>query len=788
MEQEKMLILGLLVLSVAFWAIPIVGYLVKKLFTRPSRLPERSSGLSGVMVFSGCLILSVWCLRFAVGYFQTLYPDPENPPLTWWEEIFNSLVHAMQTFSMDEDYTKYIHDGKAMLAKLLGETSVWTDVYGLYAAILNFVAPVAGGAVIFEILASIFPALRLAVAQLAIWREKYYFSELNDASLELAKSICRIKRFFLIRPILIFTDAYVDGGQERSAELMMEAKRIGAICVRDDLAHVKKNKLGRKKLFLIDVIKEANLQTLTVLADTPNSKYLKRAEIYLFTKDDTYIPVERNLQKALRAKWKIKTDDDPRLPVIIPVRGHRNLITNMLCKVPLYEPLIGKERNTDGTRNLTVTILGAGQLGMEMLLNTYWIGQLPDCRLTINVVSQEAEVTFWDKLDYINPELRRTMQAGDPLLQVNAKGEMAPVYCTVNYIQEDMKSSAFLRRLDKDGPDTSLLDTDYFFVAPGSDDDSISIANIVRKYVGEYRLAQKSTQRTVIAYVVYSSEVADALNKNKRFSYFKDFHNIYMCAVGSRREVYSAETVFMYDYIDQANVAHNAYLSAKSREERAEKHRARLNNDYKYWASLARSMHIKYKMYALGMQNLSLFDVEDGQEAYHRLAQKKAWKDYEDFAFSRVSLPDQPAEDRHRSRLHEMAWLEHRRWNAFTRTVGFRKPEDYAQYAAMCGYKHMELKLHPCLVECDRKGIRAEIDAGGNIEKKKYPFFDQKQKEDLDMLDMLMDRLGRDGYIGEDVKRYDYPAGDFEKREPKCKKGINRILSTRKALFCRRSS
>lgn len=659
----------------------------------------------------------------------------------------------MQTFSMDEDYTEYIHDGKNMLGVLLGEGSVWQYAYGLYAAILNFVAPIAGGAVIFEILASIFPSVRLAFAQLAVWKEKYYFSELNEASLELAKSICGIKRLSLFRPVIVFTDAYVDDEEEKSAELMLEAKRIGAICVRDDLAHVRKHSRGRKKYFLIDRAKDGNLRTLTTLASGRNSKYLKKAEIYLFTEDDAYVQVESNIQKALKAKWKITDDEDARLPVFIPVRSHRNLISNMVAEVPLYEPLIGKERNSDGTKDLTVTILGTGSIGTQMFLTTYWIGQMLDCRLTINLVSQETEAGFWDRIDYINPEIKRTMDKNDPLLRINDKGDMAPVYCQVNFLQCDAMSSQFVSLLQGTSKDRFLLDTDYFLVALGGDSENISVANTLRRYIGVGSLLEQTPRRRVINYVVYDSELADTLNQTNRFCFADGVAQVYMSAVGSRRQVYSCRNVFMTDFTDLAKRTHEAYLSARNRKDRAKKHRSRMLDDYKYWSNVTRGLHVRYKQFSLGLIHASLFDVEDNRDANYRATLLHA-RD----AYNTLRLGERVLTQEEKNDLHRIAWLEHRRWNAFTRVMGFRSTEDYPAYAVKGqygSYKQMDLKLHPCLVECDQRGIHASMDACGRIDKSTT--LQCTDKTDFDRLDKLSYDLLEKELNDYDFKLYDYP-------------------------------
>ena len=55
------------------------------------------------------------------------------------EKILDSLLHTLQTFSMDEDYTQYTLEGKRILVSCgLGN---WSVVYGLIISVLNVAAP-----------------------------------------------------------------------------------------------------------------------------------------------------------------------------------------------------------------------------------------------------------------------------------------------------------------------------------------------------------------------------------------------------------------------------------------------------------------------------------------------------------------------------------------------------------------------------------------------------------------------------------------------------------------------
>lgn len=783
METYEIWITVLLVLSVVLLAGPILAYLICRFFVKPTWEAGRKNRVSWLFVFSCCLLGSVWCLRFAVNYFgiycpelSTISADGSFEGLNTFEEIFNSLVHALQTFSMDEEYTEYIITGKTMVSSVFGADAGLQTVYGGYAAILNLLAPIIGGAFVLDIIASISPRIRLWISCIKVWKEKYYFSELNEGSLALAKSMAAAGGTSLKRPTMIFTDAYVDDEVEKSSERLAEAKDLGAICLKDDLSRVLKHKPGKKKFFLIDENENGNLQTLTALAGADNNRYIKNSEIYLFVNDDTYVQVEKAVCEKLRKDWGLEKEpkgeengekEEPQLPLtMIPVRSYRNLISNLLVDIPLYEPLIGKKRDKKHPCDLTVTILGTGHIGIEMFLATYWFGQILDCNLRIRVLSQESEEKFWDKIDYINPEIRHTALAGDPILRVNRQDEKAPVYCEVHYQQCDVRSSRFIswlqRRKDED-PDPDrvsdadrILDTDYYLVALGSDADNISVANTVRKYVGQNQVetaaeaGEGGIKRTVITYVVYDSDLAENLNREKSVSYTRNAY-IYMRAVGTLKEVYSVRNVFLNEHERAVQEIHASYVSIHEQKNREKIHAERLRDDYKYWSNLARGMHKKYKMFSAGLITVSSLDFKETEgSSYKAKVLDKAIEKYSEYQFENMGRMSE--EDR--EKMNRLAWLEHRRWNAFTRTMGYRGTKAYDAYVEQSGsYKEMNLKLHPCLLECDQKGIRVRRNEDGSL-------LHCEDRSDFDLLDDLSYDLSSKNYNSYDFKQYDYPDSD----------------------------
>ena len=725
MEKHQIVIItALLIASVVFFALPFINW-ITNLFKKTYKKPL----VGGMLIFSLCLIASIWCLRYSVGLYNIILSNKEVK-LTWFEEIFNSVAHALQTFSMDESYANYIVDGKKMLIEMFGKDAVWHKVYGIYASFLNFIAPIAGGAIIFEIIANIFPKIRVWLNSLVFWKEKCYFSELNVYSLALAKSLNTyyVKTLKNAKPVLIFADAHIDKDNEQDYELLLEAKRLGAICVRDDISHVYNKGFGKHNYYLNDETEFGNLQAFIDLAENTEYKYIKNSKIYLFVQSDAYVQVEKKVRLILEDK-KTKFNEDKNnskddIPIIVPVHSYRNLVHNLFTEVPLYEPLIYKQDK----QRLNVTILGNGIIGTEAFLSAYWIGQMmisddkggmSDCELNINIFSKDTKEEFWSKIEYINPEISKTTKKNNKILSYNSKGDTATNYCNVNYIRADVKSGGFL---DIEGKNKDyLLDTDYFIVALGSDADNISIAEKLRCFIGKKHFESYSPtegrqlDHTVIAYAVFDPELCDTLNKNKHdFNCTKSEADIYMHAFGSLEQVYSGENVFMSRSILWAEEIGNAYLKEQNRHNYIEDNKNRAvseDKNYNHWSNLARAMHIKYKVFSLGWIKTSLFDYnEKDKEANHRENVKNACAQYKRIAINRdienINEKDKERRTELENKKHCLAWLEHRRWNAFARTMGYQYTGELEKNLVLNkNHKNMPLKLHPCLVEAKRPVI-----------------------------------------------------------------------------------
>lgn len=825
MEKYQIaIIIALLCLSAAVLFVPTVIYLVRRKVEKPSGGSGKKSVVSGLLLFSVCLFGAMWCLRYAVGYFSLISMEGDIITLTWWEEIIDSLFRALRTFSMEEEYGEYICAIKDMIAEII-PANHWSfflcqAVAVAYASLLNLIAPVVSGAIILEIITSAFPKIKLRLLYLNFRRKKYFFSELNAASLALAKSIITNEK--KEKPVLIFTDTYVDEEKEKEYELFLEAKQYGAICVRDDLAHVAKPRFGKREYYLMDENEFGNLQTLMGLVEDENIKFIRDSRIYLFVQSDAYVQIEKQVNLKLDGERKKKLLQPGNKPVIIPVNGFRNLVHNLLGDIPLYEPLVHK---ADPTK-LNVTILGNGIIGTEAFLSTYWFGQMlisrqqdgketmEDCELTVNVVSKDTEADFWAKIDYVNPEIQTTVEvltktesrpAGD-LLAYNASGNKNNAYCKVRYIQTDVKIGGFWN--GETEQTQKLLESDYFIVALGNDADNISVAEKLRRAIGKKHVEAQSegaVSNAVIAYAVFDPELAETLNERKRYQTRKpDRSDIYMYAFGSLKQVYSCENVYMSKHTVLAEETANAYGKLQTHiEDNQRRAKGGENGNYNYWANLARAAHIKYKVFSLGWITQSVFsyygdelkchidETKQGldryellpsdypkacdkvaSDVYHREVIKGACQKYKRIAISNTDFADaryQSLKTELERKKHCLAWLEHRRWNAFTRTLGYQQIDPERILDVKNSQKDMELKLHSCLAEARRPSLEsgdtyiyARFKPNGKVDEDSM--FASYESEPLDYLDgASIARRNRDrAKMSGDYKVYDYYRYEFD--------------------------
>lgn len=744
--SKNNLIVSLLIISVLIWLIPLIFHICKIIKSYRRKSADIASIGVRLMCCSLILVVSLCCVRFAVTYYNDMIGVDSGFSVP--EMIFDSILHALQTMTINEDCSGFVKDSKQMIEYLYsgGHVSGLKNLFGFYVSSLNLVTPISGGAAIFSLLTAFFPKLKL---KLLFFRKKYYFSDLNKKSLALAKSIVDIKTEFFKRPVLVFTDVYVDDEDEISSELYLEAKKIGAICVKNDIAHLNMDSFREKEIFLIDENENENIKHLSEMKST-DKKTLENTFIYIFYQDDAYALIEKKIKTDIMNAYRVKTASDseksdsaskgaidpdaptaPNAPIITRVKEYEGLIINLLAQKPLTEPLISNYK--DGlpypTENkpyeYNLTIIGSGKIGWQMMLSASWCGQFYGHKMNINVVSEDKKEDFEKNINNSYPEFIESARAGSPLLRVfEDSDEKNEPYFRLRYGEYDFNSTALkdikCESLTDESGSFGIADSDYFLVAIGSDEANMLAAENLRRQISVYNLDKpaKKQKNCVIAFAVYNHNFNSVLKENSSDSSSK----IKLFPFGSIDDTYSYESITMVNNDPAAIAVGKVYVHRKSYEEKTKEQTQLLKKDktYETMSSKARSIHFKYRIFSTFMFNecrksYTAADEEERQRILTSFDENRV-KYYED----NVLVAD-AADDI----LQYLAWLEHRRWNAYMRSVGFSHYKN----------KIIELKLHCCL--CESAKVPTDNDMLGLVEKAQkaeYKCYDYPKDTDSEII------------------------------------------------------
>ncbi len=632
--------------------------------------------------------LSIFCLRFAVELYMHRNPEELYSSLNGLELFLDSAVHSLQTFSMDEDYTLYLSWLRTLSMDLIPSGAFAAFMGGL-SSIQNIMAPIIGGAILLDLLSNLFPRLALYIQSL---RPKYVFSELNEKAVCLAESIAADPDFSPSiggkgapgssrrghqRKCIIFTDTYVDKDNERGAELLQRAKRLGAVCLSDDISTLRLYGFSPVTYLLMDQDETNNLNTAIALAEKTTAKngspcrtYRKRCgaspdvQILFFSQNDTSADLVAKVYKQGKEK-RI----DPKLTVKV-VREDTSLVYDILDQCPLYLPLLSqiKAEKAAGTppapKKLSVLVVGSSTISREMIQASYWCGQLldPDSKEPIPL---EIHAAVPGLPDQFAQELAQLM----PGVKMGEAAASDP-YAQIWFYSMD-EEGASLDTLFANHP--CLNNCNYILVAVDSGPKNLNIAQWLQRKYALIHLKDNYNPVQVL-YIVEDNYLCDALNLNRQPN---------CTAVGKLAGRYSTQNVFTPELEERAVHGSN-------------KDEDFLLDEYNRRSKTSSTIHARYKIFSVAPDLLEP-DTGKVQAGLTREQLDSTLKD----RYSGYRKP----EDGELDGWDYLAWLEHRRWNAYTFSIGYRCPSDetlqtyFASSPTSTDAKNITLKLHPCLVD-----------------------------------------------------------------------------------------
>lgn len=689
-EEDSVIAIMIFLSLMAFLiAIAALVYLVKMQSNR-----NLKRGLLKSVFFP--FVISIFFLRMSTALF---FKDDYGWNL--WESIADGVVRTLLIFNIDEANLNMLDAVKVMCDDIFGADMMTTMVAG-YAALLNIVAPITGGVIIFDILCDVFPKMKLRVQS---GRRKYIFSAINEKTVFLAESINQFentgKKGMLRKEkaSLIFTNSYFSNDDESSAELLRRAKELGGICVKEDISLFRVPGNAEITYILQNEDDLKNINMLTEMVDADKENYAKlckdlidhnracqreseksQLNILLFSQDDYADDIVKGMYSSVDSRPISNLEKD--YVFIKVVREYTNLVYQLLWNVPLYSVLDEKKiiDLNDVSQKISILIIGLGDVGREMLIAGYWCGQFGYVRNGLKIEKFPLEIHVVDR----DADVKKSqLETALPGVAFNNNDS----YCEFHFYNCDVKTKEFSDMFHKTG---ELRDVNYVVISLGNDIDNL---NTARKVQREMELAALTCDHKFrINYVMKNENMNNSLEALHRRHGQEKIH-----VFGSISERYGMKNVFATELEKRAILVDNTHRDLANIDVDVEVGKIGfLNNEYQRRSSSAAAIHVKYKAFAIDW-NGGAGDDENEEKL-------KKYMDY-------------------------LAWLEHQRWNAYMSGVGYERPTK-EQFIKMKSQKDLELGLHGALCESTEG---CGINSGNAWKRNENPEYD-----DLDNLSLMM--------------------------------------------------
>ena len=564
--------------------------------------------------------------------------------------ILLSFYNALRMFILESDY--------AELRDMVRGVSEWHHAfYMLYIALLSVIAPI----LTFTSVLSLFKNFR-GMMRFALSRKKKIFimSELNEKSLILAKSIKSDPRF--TNALIVFTDVFPKE-EEREYEMLGEAKKLDAICLKMDVTQLNiYSKKADIEVFLIGSDESENVeQAIRITTDLNEKNDKENVKLFVFTVKESNgyildsVRYDNLLERAAQKGFGEGTFKLRRIDKI------RQVVWNTLPDMHVFD--LAQKKN----KTLSVLILGMGLYGIEFFKALIWYCQFEGYKLKMTIVDNRTEGTDGKK------GIRSAIEHRFPdLLRYNRSEVDGDAYYDVEIIEGvDMSGSVFDSLAVYDGVDEKLnllarriKSTDIAIVSLGDDemniDTSIGLRTLFDRIHGFN--AKETTniedEKVQIYSVVYNERKSGLL------------HN--------------AGTEDSGFLINHSNIPYNIHFIGS------------MTSQFKYDSIYDPALEAAAKMHHLGWVDveakISEKTQKDGGAPVSRLKTKNEER-FEHFEYYRLSSI---AKELHRRAIVSNEELrsqtvcnkgggencrcekclkakksEHRRWNAYTRLLGF---------------------------------------------------------------------------------------------------------------------
>ena len=512
--------------------------LITALFWFIARRVDRKSGASPLLIFTVGVFLSVFVLHLPVYFIPAMDKD-----------LLHYLLDAPQNFASELFATMRV-------VILEGEHSIVTDalagqpgwlrmIYGFLTAAFLVLAPI----LTFGNILSMFKDSRYML-RLWLGRKKklFVFSELNEKSLALAKSIP------LTDALMVFARV----GEDAPQELLVRAEEEKFMCVHRTVTQLELIKRkGDVEVFFIGENQGDNVTLAVRIAkalEDANTKFNVKLFVFSREKSSGYILDSLHCPK-LREHAKLHDYDETTFK-LRRVDEIRQLAWNTVPEMKVFE----KARANSNV--ISVLIAGMGRYGMEFFKTLCWYCQFEGYRLKLTVVDSDPDLE--ERINHMCPDLLKNNRS-------TVDGDAWYDICCIPGV--DIASHGLDSFLRYDGFDPEKLqvrqrlrEVNFALVMLGDDDRNIQVAVELRSLFDRlHGMRAKKTilpeQEPVQIYaVVYDEEKSGLLGENAQAkeSFLRNHKDVpyHIHFVGALAEQFNYKNVYGQELEESAYQHH----------------------------------------------------------------------------------------------------------------------------------------------------------------------------------------------------------------------------------------
>lgn len=596
----------------------------------------------------------------AIAFFPLYLMDNHSTPGGILDVIFTALLGVARSMMGENS----LLDTRESFLSTSGELS---SISAVYTSFLHVVATLLLLGLLFSFFENFFPKIRyhlFSTGHLTI------FSNVSDRTVLLAKDMkLQADRGKKKNSTFVFLDDLsritID-----NARYLKELKSLNAFLFNEGTCEIslpiffKSNSVDYFLLQDDDTINMKEAIELSQKWSNPITKFKKK-------KLDIRIHIRSNTPEAEHIVDSIEYDSSLKFRLI---RETRTALYNLVDKYPLF---LGIREN-----NLTVLIIGAGQHGIEAIKTVAWCGQ------TLHIT---PKIIVVDKSELVSKQFAQDCP------EFISNGDYA-----IDFITVDVTTEAYSKLL-RTHPEIG-----YIICTLSDESLNIKTAMHTRGIYDDIRFLPENAcymDEPLINILINHPFLHDVMGRMQ----FDTKQNCHLNAFGSIAETYTWENI-TGSYLDCIGIAINRFYEldfakqtyhALSESEWMNKKEILIKNadenyekkEYNRCSSIALGLHSKYKIYAIL--------VESAKNALNNY-------DWSSHPTSELIKEADAILTNHAtgtSIVEELSVLEHRRWNAYMRSQGWRTvtTEQMNLWYDKLGTKHRNFaaKLTPCLIDWD---------------------------------------------------------------------------------------